>query len=241
MDKIAKNWKKLSGIENHWKNSLNPPSPELRTYINHYGEMSEAAYDAYIKAPQSKNAGNCKYARRNFLNKVGLINGRPWNQYAITKYLYATSSVVVPGVFVISSSPQAWSMKSNWVGFVAVTTDEGKKVLGRRDIMIVWRGTINPSDSIHDAEFKLVSAPKVFGPVHKDNPKIHEGWYAIYTTNDPKTRYNKISARDQGSGQARSGQFSSGVNRCICLLTVMQKLNRVIENIKDEYRKLIHP
>ncbi|KAI3816024.1 hypothetical protein L1987_15709 [Smallanthus sonchifolius] len=202
MDNIAKNWKNLSG-ENHWKDSLDPPSPDLRTYINHYGEMAEATYDAYIKTSHSKNAGNCKFARKNLLNRVGLLKGRPWNHYKVTKYMYATSAIVLPGAFVTSSAPQAWSKKSNWIGFVAVASDEGKKVLGRRDILIAWRGTINPSDMIHDAELRLVSAPKIFGALHKDDPKIHEGWYSIYTTNDLNTRYNKTSARDQAMEEVK--------------------------------------
>lgn len=198
MDSITKNWRKLSG-ENNWKDMLNPPSQDLRTYINHYGEMAEATYDAYIQTSHSKNAGNCKYARKNLLKECGLLLGQPLNQYKVTKYMYATSAIILPGAFVTSSDPHAWSKKSNWIGFVAVATDEGSKVLGRRDIVVAWRGTVNPSDMIHDAELKLVSAPIIFGPVHIDNPKVHEGWYSIYTTNDLNTRYNKTSARDQVS------------------------------------------
>ncbi|KAM0052012.1 putative phospholipase A(1) [Helianthus debilis subsp. tardiflorus] len=202
MGNIAKNWKKLSG-ETYWKDALDPPSPDLRTYINHYGEMAEATYDAYIKVTPSKNAGNVKYARKNLLEKVGLLKGQPLNQYKVTKYMYATSAVILPGAFVTSSDPHAWSRKSNWIGFTAVATDEGKKALGRRDILVAWRGTVNPSDMIHDSEFKLVSAPIIFGENHKDNPKVHEGWYSIYTTNDLNTRYNKTSARDQAMEEVK--------------------------------------
>lgn len=202
MDKIAQEWKKLSG-ETNWKDMLDPPSPQLRTYINHYGEMAEATYDAYIKIPQSKNAGNVRFARKNLFSQTGLLKGRPLNQYTVTKYMYATSALILPGTSVTSVSPQAWSKKSNWIGFIAVANDEGKKMLGRRDIMVVWRGTVNPSDMIHDAEFRKVLAPKIFGLVHKDLPKIHEGWYSIYTTDDPNTRYNKISARDQAMNEIK--------------------------------------
>ncbi|KAD3337874.1 hypothetical protein E3N88_33395 [Mikania micrantha] len=196
-DYIAKNWRKLNG-EDHWKESLDPPSPHLRTYINHYGEMAEATYDAYIQTSHSKNAGNCKYARTNLLKQCGLLQGRPLNQYKVTKYLYAMSAVTLPGAFVFSSDTSPWSKKSNWMGFIAVATDDGKKVLGRRDILVAWRGTVNPSDMIYDSELNLVSAPIVFGSQYKDDdPKIHQGWYSIYTTSDQNSRYNKSSARDQ--------------------------------------------
>ncbi|XP_071713073.1 phospholipase A1-II 1-like [Rutidosis leptorrhynchoides] len=200
---IAKDWKKLSGLENHWKNSLDPPSTDLRLYINHYGELAEATYDAYIKTPHSKNAGNVRYSRKNLMTKVGLTQGRPLNEYKVTKYLYATSAVMLPGAFVTSSSPQAWSKKSNWIGFIGVANDEGKKALGRRDILVAWRGTVNPSDMIHDAELLPVPAPKIFGLLHKDNPKVHNGWYSIYSTHDENTRYNKQSARDQAIDEVK--------------------------------------
>ncbi|XP_076906493.1 phospholipase A1-II 1-like [Bidens hawaiensis] len=202
MNNIAKNWRTLNG-ENHWEGLLNPLPPDLRTYINHYGEMAEATYDAYIKTTPSRNAGNCKYARKNLLEKCGLLQGQPLNHYTITKYIYATSAIALPGAFVTSSAPQAWSKKSNWIGFIGVATDEGKKALGRRDILVAWRGTVNPSDMIHDSEFVLVSASIIFGENHKDDPKVHDGWYSIYTTNDVNTRYNKTSARDQAMEEVK--------------------------------------
>ena len=193
---IGINWRILSG-STHWLGLLDSPPNNLRHYLNHYGEMAEATYDAYNKVSVSKNAGNCRYAKKNLLSRVGLVEGRPLSQYEVTKYIYATSAVVLPGAFVNSVSEQAWSKKSNWIGFVAVANEEGKKALGRRDIMVVWRGTVNASDMIHDIEFPLVSAPKIFGVLNQDNPKIHQGWYSIYTTDDQNTRYNKTSARDQ--------------------------------------------
>ncbi|XP_021975724.1 phospholipase A1-II 1-like [Helianthus annuus] len=114
--------------------------------------------------------------------KVGLLKGQPLNQYKLTKYTYAALAVILPGAFVTSSDQHAWSRRSNWIGFIAVVTDERKKALGRRDILVAWRGTVNPSDMIHDSELKFVSAPIIFWENHKDDPKVHEGWYSIYTT-----------------------------------------------------------
>ncbi|CAI9270490.1 unnamed protein product [Lactuca saligna] len=97
-----------------------------------------------------------------------------------------------------SLSREAWCKESNWMGFVAVATDEGKVVLGRRDILIAWRGTIQTMEWVNDLDFTLVSAPIIFGENNDDdNPKIHQGWYSVYTTDDPRSPYNKTNARDQ--------------------------------------------
>ncbi|KVI01028.1 hypothetical protein Ccrd_020713 [Cynara cardunculus var. scolymus] len=194
---IAKKWKTLSGDTN-WKGLLDPLGPDLRNYIIHYGEMAQATYDAFNSVKVSKYAGSSRYARKNLFSRVGISQGRPLNKYRVSKYIYATSSVAVPDAFITKSlSREAWSKESNWMGFVAVATDDGKAVLGRRDIVIAWRGTIQTLEWVNDFGFALVSGPKIFGENNNDDPKIHQGWYSIYTTDDPRSPYNKTSARDQ--------------------------------------------
>lgn len=192
---LDKKWKLLSG-ENNWEGLLDPLDLDLRRYIIHYGEMAQATYDAFNFEKASKYAGSCLYPKDDLFYKVGHDKGNPF-KYQATKYFYATSSSQVPDAFIVKSwSREAWSKESNWIGYVAVATDEGKEALGRRDILIAWRGTIQTLEWINDFQFGLVTAPEIFANV-KNPPKVHFGWRSIYTSNDPKSPFNKTSARQQ--------------------------------------------
>lgn len=196
-DAIAKKWRHLSG-QTYWRDLLDPLDLDLRRYIIHYGEMAQAAYDTFNTEKASKFAGSSRYAKRDLLAKVGLEKGNPF-KYGVTKYLYATSEIEVPEAFMVKSlSREAWSKESNWIAYVGVATEEGKGVLGRRDIVVAWRGTVQTLEWVNDFEFVLVSATKVFGSNKRnDDPKVHQGWYSIYTSEDPRSPFNKTSARNQ--------------------------------------------
>ncbi|PRQ18232.1 putative carboxylic ester hydrolase [Rosa chinensis] len=193
---IATKWKVLSG-EDDWKDLLDPPHIDLRHYIIHCGERAGAV--AVVHEPKSKNYRLPRYLKEHLFSKMGLQSGNPY-KYVVKEYLYATIPLLSIG-------------KSNFLGFVAVTTDEGAKVLGRRDVLISWRGTQLEHEYLVDADTALVSASDILGSNNGLDPLVHQGWLSYYTHKDILSPHNKLhSCRDQ----------------------VLAALKSVIEEYKDE-------
>lgn len=90
----------------------------------------------------------------------------------MSRYLYATATSHILGRFFLSShSRESWSRESNWIGYVSVATDKGKEWLGRRDIVIVWRGTLRLFEWIDD--FHLQKS-ELLPP---DQDQVEQHWY----------------------------------------------------------------
>ncbi|KAJ4981184.1 hypothetical protein NE237_032021 [Protea cynaroides] len=197
---ISKRWKEVCG-QDKWQNMLDPLNIDLRRYIINCGKMAQATCDAFNSEKASKFAGSSQYGRSDFFWMVGLqdLNKR----YKVTKFIYATSSLDLPDVFMVKSlSRETWSKESNWIGYVAVATNEGKKVMGRREIVIVWRGTGEPLEWADDFNFMLVSVSPLLG-LSSGEAKVHQGWYSMYTSDDPRSHFNKTSARNQVLGEVK--------------------------------------
>ncbi|GKV36823.1 hypothetical protein SLEP1_g44914 [Rubroshorea leprosula] len=173
--------------------------------------MAQATYDAFNSQKLSKYTGSSIYSKTNFFSKVDLKKANPLCRYEVTRFFYGTSGIQVPEAFILKSlSREAWSKESNFMGYVAVATDQGKKVLGRRDIVVAWRGTVQSLEWVNDFLFNMVSADKIFG--QGSDVKVHEGWYSLYTSDDPRSPYNKRSARDQ----------------------ILEEVKRLVETYKNE-------
>ncbi|XP_031285903.1 phospholipase A1-Igamma1, chloroplastic-like [Pistacia vera] len=186
-DNIPTNWREIHGQQN-WDGLLEPLHPSLRREIIKYGEFVEATYDAFDFNPLSEFCGSCRYNRHKLFEELGLTG----NGYKVTKYIYAMSHVDVPKWFERSEMGRTWSKDSNWMGYVAVSSDIETERIGRRDIVVAWRGTVAPSEWFMDLKTKLDR----FGS-KQSRIQVQHGFLSIYKSKSEETRYNKLSASEQ--------------------------------------------
>ncbi|KAK4419582.1 Phospholipase A1-Igamma3, chloroplastic [Sesamum alatum] len=188
-------WREIQG-ENDWENLLDPMNSHLRREIVRYGEMAQACYDSFDFDPHSKYCGTCKYQGAHFFERLGMAD----RGYTLTRFLYATSNINLPNFFQKSKASSIWSQHANWMGYVAVATDEEEiQRLGRRDIIIAWRGTVTYLEWIHDLK-------DILHPAHfRDDPsiKIESGFFDLYTSKEKTCKYCSFSAREQVLAELR--------------------------------------
>ncbi|KAH9741367.1 phospholipase A1-Igamma3 [Citrus sinensis] len=182
-------WKAIQGC-NDWQGLLDPMNCHLRKEIIRYGEFSQACYDSFDFDPHSKYCGTCKYSAASFFKKLDMAD----SGYQISRYLYATSNINLPKFFQKSRLSSVWSTYANWMGYIAVTTDEEEiKRLGRRDIVVAWRGTVTYIEWIYDLKDILHTANFGSDP----SIKIELGFHDLYTKKEQSCNYCTFSAREQ--------------------------------------------
>ncbi|KAF7012961.1 hypothetical protein CFC21_027099 [Triticum aestivum] len=222
---IASRWRELHGAGS-WEGLLDPLDADLRASIIAYGELAEAAYDGFNSDESSPEAGSCLYSPAELLAASGVSHPE---YFTVTKYVYAScgflplvttelgasgglSAAVVPvppvaAAFFVLPKPELrdgpmWR-ECNWMGFVAVATDEGAAALGRRDIVVAWRGTVQKLEFLSDGIFSLGCAKPVLQPIPGplaaayNNAKVHDGFLTVYLTGDEYSQHYRTCARDQ--------------------------------------------
>ncbi|CAK9184315.1 unnamed protein product [Ilex paraguariensis] len=112
------------------------------------------------------------------------------HDYNVTKYIYAMSHINLPRWFERSHLGETWSKDSNSMGFVAVSDDEESSRIGRRDIVVAWRGTVAPLEWYEDFQRELE-------PIGHGEAKVEHGFISLYKSKSESTRYNKCSASKQ--------------------------------------------
>ncbi|KAJ3694989.1 hypothetical protein LUZ60_000366 [Juncus effusus] len=181
---------------NHWSGLLDPLDPFLRSLILLCGDICQVTYDAFISDEHSKYTGSCRFSKSNLLQKVLFPAVSDLTVFA---YLYATSEVSVPKEFLLfSHSKDAWSKDSNWIGYVSISSPS--PTTRRRIIYIAWRGTIRTLEWQDVLEASLVPLGSILSSSNDEDgkeSKVMKGWHTIYNSNNPNSKFSKLSARDQ--------------------------------------------
>ncbi|CAL9157763.1 phospholipase A1-II 5-like [Musa acuminata AAA Group] len=175
----TQSWPELLGSE-HWSGLLDPLDQSLRVFLLQCGDMCQVTADSFISDDHSKYRGMCRYRPSTLLDQVFFPYAA---NYDVKEYLYAISQI-----------PLFQTKESNWMGYIAVSKDAYTKRTGRREIYVVWRGSVRLSEWLEDIAIGLV-------PLDPDNQdvKVMQGWNDIYTLkdSDPKFPCNATSAREQ--------------------------------------------
>ncbi|XP_030468650.2 phospholipase A1-Igamma1, chloroplastic [Syzygium oleosum] len=191
---ISDKWREIQGSSD-WENLLDPLHPGLRREIIKYGEFAQATYDAFDFDSFSEYCGSCRYNKHKLFGELGLNQ----NGYKVTEYIYAMSHVEIPRWLERSRLADKWSKDSNWIGYVAYSDDEETLRIGRRDILVAWRGTVAPSEWYEDFQREL----EPIGHGNDHHAKVEHGFLSIYTSKSESTRYNKSSASEQVMSEIR--------------------------------------
>ncbi|XP_059634311.1 phospholipase A1-IIdelta-like [Cornus florida] len=213
--KTQPTWTELLG-SNEWEGLLDPVDLSLRKFILRCGDFCQATYDAFISDANSKFCGSSRYGMKSLFQNVCLPSA---SDYQVVAFLYATSSIDVSDAFLINSnSSEAWDRQSNWMGYIAVTTDQVSKANGRREVYVAWRGTIRNLEWADVLQANLVPATPLLGSGNgTDGEEVMEGWLMIYTSSNPDSPFSKTSAKTQ----------------------VLTKIKELMEQYKDENLSLI--
>ncbi|KAI3513016.1 hypothetical protein L1887_20340 [Cichorium endivia] len=198
----SKSYDELHGVKN-WDGLLDPLDHGLRSLILGYGDLCSAAERAFNDDQGSKYCGYCHYGKSSFFKGVML----PWadSKYEVTSFIYATASIDL-SLLTPRMSRESAGFDSNWMGYVAVSNDEYSKSIGRREICVVWRGTVRLYEWIDDILGATpVPAEPLLPPGDGSSntltgveiPQVMGGWLIIYNTSDPNSEFLKTSARTQ--------------------------------------------
>ncbi|XP_051227357.1 phospholipase A1 EG1, chloroplastic/mitochondrial-like [Lolium perenne] len=202
---VAGMWRQVQGCDD-WEGLLD--HPVLRSEVARYGELVDACYKAFDLDPASRRHHNCKYGKERMLEEVGMAGAG----YEVTKYIYAA-----PDVITVPTMEASTSGRGRWIGYVAVSTPEMTRRLGRRDVLVSFRGTVTPAEWLANLMSSL--EPARLDPCDpRPDVKVESGFLSLYTSADKTCRFGGAgSCREQllrevsrliDSGDSRSSDTS---------------------------------
>nr|XP_010934644.1 phospholipase A(1) DAD1, chloroplastic-like [Elaeis guineensis] len=163
---------------NNWHGLLDPLDDALRSEIVRYGEFVQAAYTSFDFDPTSPSYATCRFPKDSLLHRSGL----PSSGYRVTRNLHATSATRLPRW--ARSAPASLSRRSSWIGYVAVCQDEDEIArLGRRDVVIAFRGTATCLEWLENLRASLTHLPSPFPPsASQPDPMVQRGFWSLFTS-----------------------------------------------------------
>ncbi|KAI5081406.1 hypothetical protein GOP47_0004589 [Adiantum capillus-veneris] len=194
---LSKRWQEYHGCSN-WAGLLSPLDPDLRAEIIKYGDLAQLTYDAFDNEEGSHTRGECLYEEQELFQRAGLT----WTGYTVTKYIYASSDVHVLPKWLESRTGMHGQHESSWIGFIAVANDEKEIArLGRRDIVVVWRGTVTQIEWLEDIDGAMIEPHGISGASHNTTSHGHvgveRGFYTLYTSCNMDAPHGQMSASKQ--------------------------------------------
>uniref|UniRef100_A0A2N9GA37 Fungal lipase-type domain-containing protein n=1 Tax=Fagus sylvatica TaxID=28930 RepID=A0A2N9GA37_FAGSY len=176
--KLGKKWREYQGIRD-WDGLLDPLDDNLRSEILRYGQFVEASYNSFDFDPSSPSYATCLFPKSSLLEQSGL----PETGYRLTKNLRATSGIQLPRW--IEKAPSWAITQSSWIGYVAVCQDKAEIArLGRRDVVIAFRGTATCLEWLENLRATLTNLPSV-GSNDDERcgaPMVESGFLSLYTS-----------------------------------------------------------
>ncbi|WVZ67805.1 hypothetical protein U9M48_016835 [Paspalum notatum var. saurae] len=180
-------WRQVQGSHD-WDGLLQPLHPVVRDEVARYGELVVACYKVVDVDPSSARHMCCKHGKERVLEEAGVAGAG----YEVTRYIYATPDVAGP--------PSA-----SWVGYVAVSTDEMTRRLGRRDVVVSLRGTMTQAEWAAN----LMSALEPMCRDARPDVKVESGFLNLYASSASK------SCRSAGGMGSCRDQLLREVSRLI--------------------------
>lgn len=181
--RARRKWTEYQGVHN-WDGLLEPLDDHLQTEILRYGRFVQATYDSFEFQIGSPYYARCRHPKSLFLERTGLID----TGYRVTKYLRATSSIELPH-WIVQMAKLA-PTRSSWIGYVAVCEDEKEIArLGRRDIVVVYRGTVTCLEWLENLRAALTELPNNYNGDGSDvnvglrgRPMVETGFLSLYSS-----------------------------------------------------------
>ncbi|KAL3613671.1 Dolichyl-diphosphooligosaccharide-protein glycosyltransferase subunit dad1 [Castilleja foliolosa] len=182
-------WMELQGIKN-WEGLLDPLDDRLRDEILRYGDFVEAAYRCFNFDTSSPGYATCCYPKDSMLSHTRGLNG-----HKVTKCLHATCGIDLPRW--ADRLPGWASARSSWIGYVAVCTDRAEIArLGRRDVVIAYRGTATCMEWAENLRVTLAGLPDDMA--HDDKKSmVQSGLLSLYTSSDGTRPSLRDTVRDE--------------------------------------------